>query len=367
MFHLLEKHPIFNRYRLWSVSLVLTALVLPLAIAKSKPPEPPAVVSSPIPSPQPTLEQPNPERERQRYLFRQSLSLGQRPTTPKPTATKNPGSKTATAQSPKPKAPASARKQRQPQTPPPARTVPALEIRVAIADGVSSLVVGTSTPSVVQDGNGRTIGNLAATKGTTVVPEGQTIRVGALQAPAGVWVKPTKGGYVFVGDNWYRGDVLLVSQGDSLLAVNYVDLEVYLAGVVGSEMPASWPTEALKAQAIAARSYALVHYLRPANALYDLGNTQRWQVYKGINGEWNTTSQAVRETAGIFLSYKGGVVESMYAASDAIVSNVFGGTGMSQEGANDLAQQGYTYQQILGTYYPGVGLSWIDGKASDAN
>jgi peptidoglycan hydrolase-like amidase len=121
----------------------------------------------------------------------------------------------------------------------------------------------------------------------------------------------------------------------------------------------------LKAQAIAARSYALVHHIRPAHSLYDLGNTERWQVYKGVSSEWNTTRQAVEDTRGLFLSYKGGVVESMYAASDEIVKNVFGGRGMSQNGALSLAQKGYNYQQILSNYYPGTSLAWIDRPGSD--
>lgn len=170
-----------------------------------------------------------------------------------------------------------------------------------------------------------------------------------------------------MGNRWYRGDLLLVTQGSSLLAVNYVDLEAYVASVVGAEVSPSWPTDALKAQAIAARSYALVHYIRPASSLYDLGNTERWQVYKGISAEWNTTHQAAQETHGVFLSYKGGVVESMYAASDDIVTNVFGGRGMSQNGALSLAKQGYNYQQILGNYYPGTSLAWLDTKQSDAD
>jgi peptidoglycan hydrolase-like amidase len=98
-----------------------------------------------------------------------------------------------------------------------------------------------------------------------------------------------------------------------------------------------------------------------------MGNTQRWQVYRGVSAEYNTTRQAVQDTRGVFLSYKGGVVESMYAASDDIVTNVFGGRGMSQNGALQLAQQGYTYQEILGTYYPGTGLSWIDTQQNDVD
>jgi hypothetical protein len=244
---------------------------------------------------------------------------------------------------------------------------PQLEIRVAISTGNSSLVVGSSTASEVIDAQGKVLGKISAKEGTNVVPDGQYIRIGKWQTPAGVWLKPAKGGMVFVGDRWYRGDLLLVSQGNTLLAVNYVDLESYIASVVGAEVSPSWPMAALKAQAIAARSYAIVHYLRPAHDLYDLGNTERWQVYRGLDAEWNTTRQAVQETQGVFLSYKGGVVESMYAASDDIVTNVFGGVGMSQNGALKLAEQGYNYQQILGNYYPGTGLAWVDTKHADVD
>jgi hypothetical protein len=244
---------------------------------------------------------------------------------------------------------------------------PLLEMRVAIANGDSALVVGSSTPAEVIDARNKVLGKLPANEGTNVLPDGQYLRIGKWQTPAGVWLKPTKGGLLYVGDRWYRGDLLLISQGNNLLAVNYVDLESYIASVVGAEVSPSWPMAALKAQAIAARSYALVHYIRPASQLYDLGNTERWQVYRGVSAEWNTTHQAVKETHGVFLSYKGGVVESMYAASDDIVKDVFGGRGMSQNGALNLAQQGYNYKQILGTYYPGTGLAWIDTKQSDTD
>lgn len=244
---------------------------------------------------------------------------------------------------------------------------PVIEMRVAIANGVNSLAVATSTPGEIVDAKGKLLDKLSAKQAIEVLPGGPNIRVGKWTTPAGVWIKPTQGGLVYVNNRWYRGDVLLVSQGNNLLAVNYVDLEVYIGSVVGSEVYPDWPMDALKAQAIAARSYAIVHYIRPANALYDLGNTERWQVYKGVETEWNTTAQAVKETRGIFLSYKGGVVESMYAASDDIVANVFGGQGMSQNGAYKLAKQGYDYQQILSHYYPGTSLAWLDTSASDSN
>jgi stage II sporulation protein D len=130
--------------------------------------------------------------------------------------------------------------------------------------------------------------------------------------------------------------------------------------VVASEVSPSWPMEALKAQAIAARSYALTHYFRPASEWYHLGATQRHQVYTGIDREAPPTTQAVDDTSGEFVSYRGGIVESLYAASDAIVARAFQGRGMSQLGALGLAEQGYTYQQILSNYYPGTSVGKIE-------
>jgi SpoIID/LytB domain protein len=141
------------------------------------------------------------------------------------------------------------------------------------------------------------------------------------------------------------------------MAVNFVLMYDYISSVVGSEMYVNWPLEALKAQAVAARSYALVHHVRYSKRAYDLDNTQRYQAYLGIAKESNTTQAAVASTTGEFISYNGGIVESLYAASDAIVQAAHGGNGMSQTGAMELASKGYDYTQILGNYYPGTSLS----------
>ena len=240
---------------------------------------------------------------------------------------------------------------------PPSYNPPQLEIKVALLRDAEYAVIGVSTTASITDRNGRALKQIPANQGLVVSPNGSALTLENSQLPSAIWVKPKAGGFVFVGDRWYRGKLLLVSQGNTVLAVNYVNLEEYLYSVVGSEMHANAPLEALKAQAITARSYALVHMIRPANEWYHLGNTQRWQVYKGLVSEHNTTHQAVNATAGQILSYKGGIVESLYAATDEIVSRVHRGIGMSQTGAYDLAAQGYDHQQILGQYYPGVNLA----------
>lgn len=239
---------------------------------------------------------------------------------------------------------------------------PAIEIRVAIAQDANNLEIASSTKASILDLKGHLIEHLPASQAFAAQASNSTIFFKDWQTPSSIWIVPTRGGAVFVGDRWYRGKLLLVAQADKLLAINYVNLEQYLASVVGSEMSAAAPLEALKAQAIAARSYALVHIYRPASAWYNLGNNERWQAYKGIASEYNTTHQAVNATSGQILSYQGGIVESLYAATDEIVSKAHKGTGMSQTGAYSYASAGYSYQQILAVYYPGTQIARLQAR-----
>lgn len=108
----------------------------------------------------------------------------------------------------------------------------------------------------------------------------------------------------------YRGAIQLIADGDELLVINRLDLESYLRGVVPSEMSASWPLEALKAQAVAARSYTMTS-LDPF-APYDLCATVDCQVYRGVAAEQPRTDQAVRETAGVVVSYAGVTARTYY-------------------------------------------------------
>ena len=82
---------------------------------------------------------------------------------------------------------------------------------------------------------------------------------------------------IHVNNQSYRSKVNLVNRGNGWIAVNELSLEDYVASVVGAEMPSLWNMEALKAQAVAARSYALAHIARPANKDFHLGDTTRWQ------------------------------------------------------------------------------------------
>lgn len=97
----------------------------------------------------------------------------------------------------------------------------------------------------------------------------------------------------------YRGVIRAVLSSSSARAnvVNEVLLETYLRGVVPAEMPSSWPAEALRAQSIAARSFA-ARRLRPGVSWYDVADDTSSQVYLGLEGEQATTDAAIADTAG---------------------------------------------------------------------
>jgi stage II sporulation protein D len=235
-----------------------------------------------------------------------------------------------------------------------------IEVHVAIASGTTALNIAVSGSGKLFNQGGQPLQELTASQSYLVQADAQGMTIGGEPAPRITWVVPDQGSLVYVGDRGYRGTLLLVADNGKLWAVNYVNLRLYLYSVVGAEVSPSWPMAALKAQAIAARSYALTYYFKPANKLYHLGSDEYYQVYKGVESEADTTRTAVDQTAGSFVSYRGGIVESLYAASDDIVSDAFQGHGMSQLGALKLAGQGYTYEQILKNYYPKTGVGRIE-------
>jgi stage II sporulation protein D len=132
-------------------------------------------------------------------------------------------------------------------------------------------------------------------------------------------------------DGAYRGRMVLLRDGAAVLAVNHVWLEHYLYGVVPAEMPASWAAEALKAQAVVARSYALTSR-RPSQA-YDVFADVRSQVYGGVFAEVPTTTAAVRATRGRVVTVGGEVAQTFFFSTSggATASNEegFGGAPLS--------------------------------------
>ena len=141
----------------------------------------------------------------------------------------------------------------------------------------------------------------------------------------GLLLLPPEGGTVTlhgVEGHWdgrtmrdYRGVIEITARGGGLLAVNLVDVETYLRGVVPSEMPASYPLAALQAQAVAARGQVLTKAGRHHSEGFDLCSGQHCQIYGGATSEDPRTDQAVASTWGEVLVYRGRLADTLYSST----------------------------------------------------
>ncbi len=194
-----------------------------------------------------------------------------------------------------------------------------------------------------------------------------------------IQVRPVDNGLCCAKKRWYRGELILRTNGSKLTVINNLQLEDYIRGVVPSEMPSKWNIEALKAQAIAARSYALANLNKRGSLGYDLKDTPEDQAYGGASSETPESNKACDDTRWIVLTYDKKVIPAYYSASagghttnsgdvwmkdlpylravpsyDGNVKKNGHGIGMSQHGANNLAGKGYNAYQILTYFYNNV-------------
>jgi SpoIID/LytB domain protein len=124
----------------------------------------------------------------------------------------------------------------------------------------------------------------------------------------------TNDGVLLVNGRGFRGTVeTSVDDDGGAIIVNTVETGVYLASVVGSEEPSTWESEALAAQAIAARTYLATHLARHDH--YDLEGDTRDQEYDGVGNEVRSTLHAVDRTAGVVVTYNGRPIEALYSAN----------------------------------------------------
>jgi stage II sporulation protein D len=177
---------------------------------------------------------------------------------------------------------------------------PVSQIRVLLADKKKSLKLGSEVNFTVRDGTGtthRVDGGIAVVKASQ-----DAVLVGSQRLTPPLDFRGTAASPINL-TRPYRGRILVDLVDGKLRAINVVALEQYLYGVVPSEMPSSWAPEALKAQAVAARTYALA--TRQVGAPYDVFNDTRSQMYLGLEHEDSATSAAVSATKGQVLLYNG--------------------------------------------------------------
>ena len=269
---------------------------------------------------------------------------------------------------------------------------PAYAIKVGLYTNVESVRLGASTPAtIINAQTNRTIYTLDSMRNyefKAYKNDNILLRIGSQYYKLNtneVTINPQEDGFVSSKNRWYRGIFILKNRNGLLTLINKLDIESYLQGVVPAEMPSSWEYEAHKAQAIAARSYALANLGKRASYGYDLKDTPEDQAYNGASAETEKTNQAVSDSYGIVLIYDLKIIPAFYSASagghtvgagdvwnrdlpyiravhsydDNIKKNGHG-VGMSQHGANNLAKQGYNAYQILQYFYKDIRFARIN-------
>ena len=146
------------------------------------------------------------------------------------------------------------------------------------------------------------------------INEDGLIQLGALKTDGAIVVAPTKDVTITFQNNTYTGQFYLIPLQEAITVVEHTDLEDYLLGVLPYEMSYSWPLEALKAQAVAARTFTHMQ-LKDAKANFDLYNDVRSQMYKGSAKVYDSVRQAVTGTHGQVLTYKDNLFNTYYHAN----------------------------------------------------
>lgn len=135
-------------------------------------------------------------------------------------------------------------------------------------------------------------------------------------------------GYKYCGDFEY-----VRRTGEKLTVINVVDIEDYVKGVLPYEMSGSWPLEALKAQALCARTFVAAHFNTYGSYGFDVTNDTYSQCYRGISYATATSNNAVDSTAGQYITYNGSLISAMYSSS-------FGG---GSENSENIFSTAYGY------------------------
>jgi stage II sporulation protein D len=160
------------------------------------------------------------------------------------------------------------------------------DARISVSSGSRMKISEIKTGTVIYDGNGREM---------LFVPEqvNSTILIESWESP------------IAIDNEQYRGSVELHNILGKINVINVLKIHEYLYGVLPCEIVSTWGIEALKAQAVAARTYTYHNLLTKPKSIYDLDASTNFQLYKGISVEKESTNRAVDETSGKIAVYNG--------------------------------------------------------------
>lgn len=193
------------------------------------------------------------------------------------------------------------------------------ELRVGLMSGVKQVTLQVSAPCLmINAAKGSIEQKIPA--GKNFIVDFKNLKLNAIEIrPEKISLNDLR---TTVDGKEYYGGITVNKEKDSLTVINLVLLEEYLRGVVSKEMSPSYPLEALKAQAVAARSFALKNRGRHVKEGYDLCSTTHCQIYIGV-ANFDSVNRAVDETRGEVLVYKEKIVDTnFHADSGGMTENV---------------------------------------------
>jgi len=185
-------------------------------------------------------------------------------------------------------------------------TVPVRPVRVKLIEDIKLLEVHVSGAYIITDEQDNVLRQFSSGGLLKIRRDDDGILLnGRLLARKSLYIKPTSLDLIQVAGQKYRGYLqMLINQHGSLLAINHVPLEHYVASVVGGELPSSFHPQAFRVQAVAARSYVLHRMLNISRRDWDVSARPASQVYGGLSKETDKTIQAQRSTRGQVLVYR---------------------------------------------------------------
>ena len=182
------------------------------------------------------------------------------------------------------------------------------------------------------DAEGR-LANLGESSRITI--SGNTVLIGSFSFLMPIRITST--GFLRFNGRSYRGSFLITQRGGLL---NAVDIEQYLCGVLPAEVGATWPEQALRAQAISARTYVIRQSLNRAKKGYDVVDTDADQVYKGAEVETEKTNRAVMSTASEILTYGKEIAQTFFHSDSgghtANIADVWGSSVPYLQGVPEI-------------------------------
>jgi stage II sporulation protein D len=188
-------------------------------------------------------------------------------------------------------------------------------IRVRVDDGKDKISLRVRGPYKIEAINSdRVLEKGRYLRRTYITPTESGIRLGEKKLKIyGIRVIPKRDGSIYVDRNRFRGIIDIIrTEGLKLTVINHLDMEKYLYGVLYREAPYHWPMEMLKAQAIAARTFALHRKESTRDKDYDVTDDIYSQVYGGLSREKWRTTRAVNATKGKVLTYEGKLFPAYY-------------------------------------------------------